>query len=164
LRPERSTPSVVEVDGAGGVAGLSQLSCVAGVVYLTNPMTSEDRLPMASNKDVAERFLRAWAAGDTATARKLCHADLHFLGPIEEWHTADDHLAALAGVAQVVTAVDLHETWVDGDEVAVAYDLVTETPVGTARIAEWKTIKDGKIAEIRAYFDSHPWREAGFGG
>jgi ketosteroid isomerase-like protein len=33
----------------------------------------------------------------------------------------------------------------------------------SARIAELNHVSDGKITEIRAYFDSHPWRSAGFG-
>lgn len=118
---------------------------------------------MASNAEIAERFLHAWSSGDIAAARSLCHDDLHFLGPIEEWHTAGDHLEALRGVATVVARIDLRRTFVDGDDVVMIYDLVTDTPVGTSRIAEWKTIRDGRIAEIRAYFDSHPWRAAGFG-
>ena len=119
---------------------------------------------MPSNAEVAERFLRAWASGDIDSARSLCHDDLHFQGPIEEWHTAAEHLESLRGVASVVERVDVQRVVADGDDVIVVYDLVTRTPVGTARIAEWKTLRDGKIASIRAYFDSHPWREAGFGG
>lgn len=118
---------------------------------------------MSNVAGIAERFLRSWAAGDLVTARSLCHGNMHFVGPIEEWHTADAHLAALKPVAQIVMQVDVHRILVDGDEVVVIYDLVTETPVGRARIAEWKTFRDMKIAKIQAYFDSHPWRTAGFG-
>ena len=119
---------------------------------------------MSTNGDIAEGFLAAWARGDIDAARALCCDDLHFVGPIEEWHSADEHLAALKGVAQVVERIDLHRTFVDGNDVVVVYDLVTDTQVGTSRIAEWKTIRDEKLADIRAYFDSHPWRAAGFGG
>lgn len=118
---------------------------------------------IASPGEIAEAFLAAWAGGDMAAARALCHEDLHFKGPIEEWHRADDHLNALRPVARIIKRVDLHRTLVDGNDVVIVYDLVTETPVGSARIAEWKTIRDGRIAEIRAFFDSYPWRSAGFG-
>jgi ketosteroid isomerase-like protein len=119
--------------------------------------------PIPSPGEIAEAFLTAWTGGDMPAARALCHENLHFKGPIEEWHRADDHLHALARVAQIVKRVDLHRTLVSGNDVVIVYDLVTETPVGSARIAEWKTIRDGRIAEIRAFFDSHPWRTTGFG-
>jgi ketosteroid isomerase-like protein len=118
---------------------------------------------MTTNVDRATRFLLSWTANETAAALALCHNDLHFKGPIDEWHTASDHLKALMGVARVVTDVKLHRAVEDGDDVVLIYDLITSTTVGTARIAEWKTFRGGKIAEIRAYFDSHPWRVAGFG-
>ena len=113
--------------------------------------------------EVAERFLAAWTSGEMEDAQALAHDDLHFKGPIEEWHRAADHLNALRPVASIIRRVDVHRTLIDGNDVVIVYDLVTDTPVGTARIAEWKTIRDGRISEIRAYFDSHPWRSAGFG-
>ena len=119
---------------------------------------------MPTNAEIAETFLNAWASGDTSAARELCHQGLRFVGPIQEWHTADEHITSLKDVSEVLKRVDVHRTIVDGDDVVVIYDLVTDTPVGTARIAEWNVIRGGKIAEIRAYFDSHPWRAAGFGG
>ena len=113
---------------------------------------------------VAEAFLRAWTSGDMPAARALCADDMHFVGPIEEWHDPDDHLRGLAPVADVLDRLDVHLIVAAGDDVVIVYDLVTTTPVGTARIAEWSTVRDGKISAIRAHFDSHPWRSAGFGG
>lgn len=120
-------------------------------------------MPQLEPADVAETFLRAWAGGDFAAARALAHDDLHFRGPIEEWHRADDHLNALRPVASIVRRVDVHRILVDGDEVVIFCDLVTDTPVGTARIAEANTVRDGRLSDIQAFFDSHPWRTAGFG-
>jgi ketosteroid isomerase-like protein len=117
----------------------------------------------ADSKQLAESFLRAWTSGDMSAARGLCTDNMHFKGPIEEWHNPDDHLAALAPVADIVTRVDLHKVMAEGEDVVLVYDLVTDSPLGSARIAEWKTLRDGKIADIRAYFDSYPWRTAGFG-
>jgi ketosteroid isomerase-like protein len=119
---------------------------------------------MPTNATTVERFLMAWTTGDIERALSLSHPDMHFKGPIEEWQTAKQHLDALRPVAGIVERVDLHRTVASGDDVVVIYDLVTTTDVGRARIAEWMTLRDGKIADIRAYFDSHPWRTAGFGG
>ena len=35
----------------------------------------------------------------------------------------------------------------------------TTTPAGTSNIAEWATVKDGKIAEMRVFFDARPVAE-----
>jgi hypothetical protein len=47
--------------------------------------------------------------------------------------------------------------FVDGDDVCVLYDMVTNTPVGTALIVEWHKLKDDKIAAITAVFDARPF-------
>ena len=36
-------------------------------------------------------------------------------------------------------------------------DLVTHTPAGTAFIAEWHHVKNGKIDRIRVVFDARPF-------
>ena len=38
--------------------------------------------------------------------------------------------------------------FVDGDDVCLFYDLVTHTPAGTAFIAEWHHVTDGKIDRV----------------
>jgi hypothetical protein len=45
----------------------------------------------------------------------------------------------------------------DGDDVCLIYDLVTNTPAGTAPVAEWFRVRDGKIAQIRVFFDARPF-------
>jgi hypothetical protein len=44
-----------------------------------------------------------------------------------------------------------------GGEVVVLYDMVTRTPAGTQLICEWYGVEEGKIAWIRAVFDSAPF-------
>jgi len=42
----------------------------------------------------------------------------------------------------------------DGDDVVTIYDLHTSTPAGTSNVAEWATVKSGKIASS---FDARPF-------
>jgi hypothetical protein len=44
----------------------------------------------------------------------------------------------------------------DGDQVSVIYDLQT-IPVPNAPVAEWYTVRDGKIASMQAFFDARPF-------
>jgi hypothetical protein len=39
----------------------------------------------------------------------------------------------------------------------VLYDMVTNTPAGTQLVCEWYGVENGKIAWIRALFDSAPF-------
>ena len=56
-----------------------------------------------------------------------------------------------------IQRIDLKKVFVDGDDVCVLYEMVTNTPAGTAFIAEWYQVKGGKIAALRAVFDARPF-------
>ena len=114
-------------------------------------MTSRDAL------GVVEKYKQAFGSGDVAGARSLLADDLHFQGPFDEFHNADDYLQSLAKLAPIVKGTDVKKVLADGDDVVTIYDLRTNTPAGTSAIAEWATVKDGKIAELRAYFDARPF-------
>ena len=114
-------------------------------------------------KEIVEQYKQAFGRGDVATARSLLADDLHFQGPIEEFHTADEYVQSLAKLAPIVSGTDVKKILVDGDDVVTIYDLHTETPAGSSPVAEWATVRNGKIAELRAYFDARPFA-AMFGG
>ena len=42
----------------------------------------------------------------------------------------------------------------DGADVCVVFDLVTNTPGGTALVAEWYRVEGGKIVMMSAMFDA----------
>ena len=111
---------------------------------------------MPSPREIAEQYLAAWTSKDFETARALLHDDLSFEGPIDTFDDADALLASLKGLAQIVEGADQRRIVADGDEVCVIYDLRTG-PVGTAPVAEWYTVHDGRIASIRVFFDARPF-------
>lgn len=112
---------------------------------------------MANAAEVVEQYQRAFGSGDVATARSLLADDLHFKGPFEEFHTADDYMHSVARLAQIVTGTDVKKVLSEGNDVVTIYDLHTNTPAGTSNIAEWATVKGGKIATIRVFFDARPF-------
>jgi ketosteroid isomerase-like protein len=111
---------------------------------------------MAGAAEVVERYQRAFGSGDVQTARSLLADDLHFVGPIEEFENADDYMSSVGKLAQIVTGTDVKKVFADGNDVATICDLHTNTPAGTSNVAEWATVKGGKIVEMRVFFDARP--------
>jgi len=106
---------------------------------------------------VADRFFKAWTTGDFATARSLLHDDVSFTGPIDTFDNADAYIAALQGLSRIIKSAEEQKVFVDGDDVCVIYELVTNTPAGASPTAEWYHMRDGKIAAVRVFFDARPF-------
>jgi ketosteroid isomerase-like protein len=111
---------------------------------------------MPSPAEIVKRYFDAWTSKDFETARSLLHDDLSFRGPIEKLDNADALIESLKGLSQIVTGSGRRGLIEHGDEVAVVYDLHT-APVPDAPVAEWYTLRDGKIASIQAFFDARPF-------
>ncbi len=117
-------------------------------------------MPSTSARDVVDRYFKAWTRRDFATARKALRDDLDFRGPIDTFHRADDYAAATQQLAGIIKTVDLRKVFVDGQDVCLIYDMVTNTPAGTAPIAEWYHVDGDQISAIRVFFDARPFTPA----
>lgn len=111
----------------------------------------------ATPVSIVEGFKDALGAGAIPAARAFLADDLHFAGPLEEFHTADDYIGALTRLVKIVTGIDNVKLFADGEHVAVVYDLLTNTPAGASPTAELYRVRGGKITEIRAIFDARPF-------
>src|SRR6266511_1257448 len=112
---------------------------------------------MTSAKEIVERYKAAMGRGDFTAARQLLHDDLAFQGPIDSFNKADDYIEATKRLANIIQSVDVKKVFADGDDVCVLYDMVTNTPAGTAFIVEWYQVRGDKIAALRAVFDACPF-------
>jgi len=112
---------------------------------------------MSKAAEIVQSFKQALAKGDVAAARKLLHDDLSFRGPIDAFDKPEPYLAALAKLHPIVQRVDVKKLFADGNDVCMLYDMVTNTPAGTAFIAEWMQVRGDKIASIRTVFDARPF-------
>lgn len=112
---------------------------------------------MASAGEVVHSFHAAVGAHDFTAARKLLHDDLSFQGPIDTFHEADDYVASLQKLSAIVKGVDVKKQFVDGNDVCILYDLITNTPAGTSFVSEWFHVEGDKIAAIRVVFDARPF-------
>ena len=113
---------------------------------------------MMTAADVVHRYTEALEARDFSAARTLVADDLRFEGPIDRFDRADDFINTISGLYGMVTGVEHQATVAEGDNVAWFY--VLNTPVANAPVAEWHTVRDSKIVEIRAYFDARPFAHA----
>jgi ketosteroid isomerase-like protein len=111
---------------------------------------------MASPGEIVEKYFNAWTSKDFDTARSLLHDDLSFRGPIETLDRADALIESLKGLSQIVTGAERRGLLEQGDQVCVIYDLHT-MPVPDAPVAEWYTVREGKIASMQAFFDARPF-------
>ncbi len=112
---------------------------------------------MPNARDVVMAYQKALGAGDMAAARKFLHDDLSFVGPFDSFHRPEPYLEALAKLHHIVARVEPRKTFVDGDDVCLLYDMVTNTPAGTAFICEWYRVRGDWIGSIRAVFDARPF-------
>ncbi len=111
---------------------------------------------MAASAEIVERYFDAWTSKDFETARSLLHDDLSFRGPIETLDNADALIESLKGLSQIMTGAERRGIVEQGNQVSVIYDLHT-VPIPNAAVAEWYTVRDGKIASMQAFFDARPF-------
>ena len=101
-------------------------------------------------------YVKAWTSGDFDTARSTLHDDVTFVGPLGTADGIDECMEGLQGLKQIVESADQRRLIVDGDDVCLIYDLVTNTPAGTVPTAGWFQVRDGRITSIRVFFDPRP--------
>src|SRR5437016_5213670 len=75
-----------------------------------------------------------------------------FRGPFDTFHRPEPYLEALGKLHHIVERVEPKKTFVDGDDVCILYDMVTNTPAGTAFICEWYRVRGDKSGSIRLVF------------
>jgi len=112
---------------------------------------------MANANKIVGDYQQAMGKGDFDAARKLLHDNLSFHGPIETFDHPEPYLESLKKLHPIIQRIDMKKMFADGDDVCLLYDMVTNTPAGTAFIAEWYQVKGEKIAAIRVVFDARPF-------
>ncbi len=112
---------------------------------------------MAKANEIVANYKQALGQGDFEAARALLHDNLSFHGPIETFDRPEPYLESLKKLHHIVERIDMKKLFADGDDVCMLYDMVTNTPAGTAFIAEWYQVKGDKIAAIQVVFDARPF-------
>jgi hypothetical protein len=88
----------------------------------------------------------------------LLAPELTFTTPSTTRSTAREFLASVKRLTAIHVRNEVKRVFVDGDEVCVIYDFVTDTPAGALPAIEWLQIQKGRIRHIHLYYDRLPWK------
>jgi hypothetical protein len=102
--------------------------------------------------DVAGMYFDAWKAGDFARLRSILADEVTFDGPLGHASNAEECIAGLKRMSQIMTDIVIRKTFVDGPDVLTWFDLHTAQtdPLPTVN---WRHVENGKITSIRVTFD-----------
>ncbi|HET9895341.1 MAG TPA: nuclear transport factor 2 family protein [Streptosporangiaceae bacterium] len=114
---------------------------------------------MSETAEIGATYFDAWMRGDFDAVRAVLADDATFEGPLGRASNADECVAGLRRMSQIVTDIVVRKTFVDGPDVLTWYDLHTAAtePVPTVN---WRHVTEGKIDWIRVTFDPRPLRLA----
>ena len=118
---------------------------------------------MDATTSVIRAYHDSWTAGDFGTAVSLLADGLIVEVPVNEYPDAGSFGAALKGFGSLAARVELHAAMSDGEDGMLLYDMDV-AGLGTLRVAEHFTVRDGKIVRIRQIHDTAALRQAGFVG
>ncbi|GAA4426188.1 hypothetical protein GCM10023169_24720 [Georgenia halophila] len=105
---------------------------------------------------VALAYHQAWAGGDFGHAITYISPDITCHTPAGTITGADAFRDFMGPFAAMTTRVELIGAFGESDQALVMYD--TGTPdVASAPGAEWHTVRDGKVIEMRIVFDRLPF-------
>jgi hypothetical protein len=111
-------------------------------------------------KALTLQYLQAVGSRDYARLQELLVADLRFRGPANSRSSATDFIGALKRLSAIHVRNDVKRVFVDGDEVCVIYDFVTDTSAGALSTIEWLHFEGSRVRSIDLYYDQLPWQAA----
>ena len=109
-------------------------------------------------KKLALEYLMAVGSRDYGRVEQLLVPDLRFRGPTMNRSSAADFIGALKRLGAIHVRNDVRRIFVDGDEVCVIYDFVTDTAAGSLSTIEWLHFDGGRISAIDLFYDRLPWQ------
>lgn len=116
---------------------------------------------MDTTTSVIRAYYNSWTTGDFGTAISLLADGLIVEVPVNQYPTTESFAAALQGFGSLAAQVELHAAMSDGGDGMLLYDMDV-AGLGTLRVAEHFTVRDGKIVRIRQVHDTAALRKGGF--
>jgi ketosteroid isomerase-like protein len=115
---------------------------------------------MTDVADIAAAYFDAWRGRDFGLLRTLLADDVTFEGPLGRAGNADECLAGLRRMSEIMTDIVVQKTFVDGPHVLTWFELHT-TGTGPMPTVNWRHVENGKITSIRVTFDPRPLTAGG---
>jgi len=123
---------------------------------IANTQIDHPRRETLSNSEIFADFIKAFTSGDIDSALDMITDDFTFSGPILQAEGKEAFAEGAVMAATVATGITMHRQVEQGDNVVSMYDFELGEPamVGKVSMTEWNTIRDGKIASSRLFFDT----------
>lgn len=103
-------------------------------------------------RTAVETYFRAWQDGDFESLRSVLADDVSFRGPLGQADGAEQCVAGLRGMSQLMKGVEVRVRVVEGSDVISFFDLLTDI-APPAPTANWSHVEDGLITSIQVAFD-----------
>jgi hypothetical protein len=113
-----------------------------------------------SARELALTYLDAVGRRDFAAVETLLAPDIRATGPAATRTSARDLIQAMKQLSAVHVRSDVRHLFVDGNDVCMIYDFITDTLAGVFPMVEWLHFKDGRIQTIFLFYDQLPWHVA----
>jgi len=108
------------------------------------------RLARADARTAVETYFRAWQDGDFESLRTVLADDVSFRGPLGQADGAEQCVAGLRGMSQLMTGLEVRARVVEGSDVITFFDLLTGI-APPASTANWSHVEGGRITTARAH-------------
>ena len=105
-------------------------------------------------------YLEAVGRKDFETFERLLSPEVTFHGPAGDVSGAQEVSAAYRRLGPIIVRSDLKKSFVDGNEVCIIYDFVTNTAAGAVPTVEWLKIEEGRVRSIWLLTDHLRWPKA----
>ena len=98
-----------------------------------------------------EFYADAWRSGDRAAVRRMIAPDAEIEWNLDEEVDDEELVQTLHRIAMFADSVTVVSSTCTGERAVLIYDCAA--PFGTARMAEFLTVVQGRIAEVRQVHD-----------
>lgn len=109
---------------------------------------------------IATSYFDAWRAKDYEALASILADDVTFRGPLGVASGAEECIAGMRQLGEIVDDIVVERMFVDGDDVVTWFALHT-TAVGVVEpVVNWSHVTYGHIDRIRVTFDPRPFLAA----
>ena len=113
-------------------------------------------MTVQSAREVVDRYFTAMSRKEFDAMRPLLHDDVTFHGVFGTTNGAEEYIGGLRGMMASMERVERKVLFAEGENVCQIYDLVLAEPAVKVPVAQWLTVREGRIASLRVYFDPRP--------
>lgn len=82
--------------------------------------------------------------------------DVKFIGPVDQAEGKASFMKLNADFFPLVRGMRMLQQFENGNEVCSIYEMDVQPPnsdVMTLKVSDWTTVRDGKVAEVKIYYD-----------